>query len=144
MVLLRQLLDRAELKLRRYSLAAAWRFSLSAAAFGFVGFGKAPQAAEGGVPHGGEGSEVALLHDAEGFGVEAVVHLAAMLVCDNQARLAEDAEVTGDGGAADLREGGRELAGGHHVAAAEEIEDLAAGRVGEGFEDAGQHTVRLR
>jgi hypothetical protein len=132
-------LDRAELRLRRYFLAAAGCFSLSFAAFGLVGLGGALEAAEGGIPHGGECGEVALLHFAEGFWVEAVVHFPAVLGGGDEAGVAEDAEVAGDGGAADLREGGGELAGGQYVVAAEEVEDGAPRRIGEGVVD-----VRLR
>jgi len=70
---------------------------------------------------------------AKRLGIELVIAVAADVVLANQAGAAEEAKMFGDGGAGDGK-GAGDLAGGL-VSLAEQVEDGAAGGVGEGAEN---------
>jgi len=74
-----------------------------------------------------------LVNGAKRLGVETVIAVAADAMFLDEARAAEQAEMFGDSRARD-GEGAGDLAGGL-LAAAEQVEDGAAGGVGEGAED---------
>ena len=96
-----------------------------------LGFDKCFQVVQAGCP------EDAVLLDpgvdgAERFGIELVNAVTAFAMLADQMRAAQQAQVLGDGGTGD-GEGFGDLSGGL-AAAAEEIEDGAAGGIGEGLE----------
>ena len=98
---------------------------------GVLGFDKGFQVGQAGAP------EDAVLLDpgvdgAERFGIQLVDAVAAFAMFADQVGAAQQAQVLGDGGTGD-REGFGDLSGGL-AAAAEEIEDGAAGGIGEGLE----------
>jgi hypothetical protein len=74
-----------------------------------------------------------MIDGAEGLRVETVKAMAADAVFADEAGAAEQAEVLGDGRAGDW-EGARDLSGGL-MALAKEVEDGAAGGIGEGPKD---------
>jgi len=83
------------------------------------------------------GPEGAVLLDpgvdgAQGFGIELINPMAAFAVFADEVSAAQQAQVFGDGGAGD-RESSGDLSGGL-AAAAEKVEDGAAGGIGEGLE----------
>jgi hypothetical protein len=72
------------------------------------------------------------VHGAQGFGIELVDAVAAFAVFLHQVGAAQEAEVFGDGGTRN-REGPGDFSGGL-AAPAQEIEDGAAGGIGQGLE----------
>jgi hypothetical protein len=74
-----------------------------------------------------------VIHGTEGLGVEAVIAMSSHAMLADEAGAAEKSEMLGDGRAGD-REGAGDLSG-RLMAGAEEVEDGAAGRVGEGAKD---------
>jgi hypothetical protein len=97
---------------------------------GVLGFDEGFEVSQAGAP------EAAILLDpgvdgAERFGVELVDAVPTFAMFSHEVGVAEQAEVLGDGGAGD-REGFGNLSGGL-AAAAEEVEDGAAGGIGKGL-----------
>jgi hypothetical protein len=89
------------------------------------------EAAEAGLPEGGEAVEPGL-DFGETRRVDAVVPFAASFYGAHEGAIAEDLEVPGDGGPAYGGEEAGDLARGHGAAIAQDFEDGAAGGVGEG------------
>src|SRR5713226_7371601 len=76
-----------------------------------------------------------LMQRADGFGVEAIHHLTAFAADGDQADVAEDAEMLGNGGLFEVHAG--DDFGDGAFLEGEEAEDVAAARLGDGVKGVG-------
>lgn len=98
---------------------------------GMFGFDKCFQAVKTGAPEAAVLVEPRL-HSAQGLGIQFVKAVASFAMFADEVGATEKAQVFGDGGAGNGKGSGN-LSGGL-AAAAEEIEDGTAGRIGQGLE----------